>query len=334
MAFGSSNPSTSLEEVLNVTTEAQIASYYLGIKSIPARINSPLRRDNHPSMGIYSPNGVEVNYIDFANKEGGRIFKLLALMWGCSLNETYFKILQDFTKCSTNTECSIKMNTINVDYKKNPCGNYSGIILQCKIREFKDYDIKYWNSYGISLEWLKFANVYPISHKIIIKNNQIYVFGSDRYAYVFVENKENKTTLKIYQPFNKSGYKWSNSHDKSVISLWTKLPNKGDKVTICSSVKDALCLWANTGIPAIAIQGEGYPISTTAVNELKKRFNNVYIMLDNDEVGLKDAEKLSESTGFTNLVLPQFDGGKDISDLYKVKGKHYFLETIKTLYEL
>lgn len=54
--------------------------------------------------------------------------------------------------------------------------------------------------------------------------------------------------------------------------------------------------------------------------------------MDNDEYGRKDAKKLTELTGFTNIELPQFEGGKDISDLYKVKGKEQFLKTIKTLF--
>lgn len=81
-------------------------------------------------------------------------------------------------------------------------------------------------------------------------------------------------------------------------------------------MKDALCLWANTGIPAIAIQGEGYTMSDTAISELKRRYKEIYILLDNDEAGLEDARKLSESTGFTNLVLPNYRY-KDVSDLYK-----------------
>ena len=85
-------------------------------------------------------------------------------------------------------------------------------------------------------------------------------------------------------------------------------------------MKDALCLWANAGVPSIAIQGEGYGISETAISELKRRYKSVYILLDNDEAGLIDGAKLSESTGFTNLVLPKFTGGKDISDLYKYLG--------------
>ena len=73
-------------------------------------------------------------------------------------------------------------------------------------------------------------------------------------------------------------------------------------------------------------------MSNTAINELKRRFNKVYICLDNDIPGLKDAKKLAEETGFINVVLPPFDGGKDISDLYKVKGKEDFLRIILPLF--
>jgi DNA primase len=107
---------------------------------------------------------------------------------------------------------------------------------------------------------------------------------------------------------------------------------EGDKICICSSLKDALCLWSNTGIPALAIQGEGYPISESAVNELRRRYKEIYILLDNDTAGLKDGVSLASSTGFINLILPQFEGGKDVSDLYKVKGRDTFLKTILPLF--
>ena len=74
-------------------------------------------------------------------------------------------------------------------------------------------------------------------------------------------------------------------------------------------------------------------MSNTAINELKRRFNKVYILLDNDAAGLKDGVSLAEATGFINVVLPQFEGGKDISDLYKVKGKDDFLKIILPLFK-
>ena len=326
--ISSGKSSFTLDDVLRVASEAQIVSYYLGIQKVPCIINSPLRQDRHPSFGLYSPNGTEINYIDFSTRDRGTIFTLLKNMWNLDYPEVFKRICQDFSKFNSKATV-IKSSKCDVTSQ----GSSSNIDMKCKVREWKDYDLEYWASYGITLPWLKYANVYPISHKIIVKDGKEFVFGADKYAYAYVEFKEGKTTLKIYQPFNKRGFKWANKHDRSVISLWTKVPKTGDKIVVCSSLKDALCLWANTSIPAIAIQGEGYGISNTAINELKRRYKEVYILLDNDEAGLRDGEKLSASTGFINLVLPNINGAKDVSDLYKsLENKKRFKNIILNLF--
>lgn len=328
MAISKGKSSVSLDDILSKVTEADILSYYLGVTEVPTIINSPLRQDRRPSFGLYSSDGVRIFYTDLATKDSGGLFDLLGKMWNCSFKEVLTRVNEDISKfCGgasihSYTPCTVRStNSYNKDTD-----------LQCKVRDWRSYDIEYWASYGITLEWLKYAEVYPISHKIVIKDGHRYVFGADKYAYAYVEHKEGKVTLKIYQPKNTKGYKWSNKHDKSVVSLWTKIPEYGDKVCICSSLKDALCLWSNLGIPALSIQGEGYNMSNTAVNELKRRYKEIYILLDNDEAGLKDGLSLSESTGFINLVLPKFKEGKDISDAYKVLGKERWLKLIKPLF--
>lgn len=313
MAFASGEYSITLEDILARITEFDILYYYFNISELPTIIHSPLRQDNRPSFGLYTSDGKRVHYTDFATKDKGGLFDLLMKYWG----ENYKEMLNHLWKDLPNfSNANVQFNSIK---SKNTYQSLKSrnIDLQCKVREWRNYDIEYWASYGISLEWLKYADIYPISHKIVIRDSHRYVFGADKYAYAYVERKEGKITLKIYQPFNKGGYKWSNRHDRSVISLWTKVPEYGDKICICSSMKDALCLWSNTGIPALAIQGEGYGMSNTAISELKRRYSYIYILLDNDEAGIIDGRKLSESTGFTNIVLPRVNDAKDISDLYK-----------------
>lgn len=329
--ISSGKPSVSLEDIYKVTTEAEIVHYYLGITSIPCKINSPLRLDRSPSFGLFSPNGSRITWIDFSTGERGGIFDLLSRMWNTDFKDTLARIYNDFSEFNGSTKIE---STVGITTTPHVNIGSNDTIMECKVREWRKHDIEYWKSYGVSLEWLKYANVYPISHKIIIKKGQRYVFGADKYAYAFAEFKEGKTTLKIYQPYNKQGFKWANKHDRSVISLWTKVPSTGDKVCICSSLKDALCLWSNTGIPALAIQGEGYAISDTAISELKRRFQNIYILLDNDEAGLKDAKLLASKTGFTNIVLPNINGAKDISDLYlSLQNKEKFQEIITGLFK-
>lgn len=313
MAISVGTKSVPLGDVLSKTTELDILNYYFHVNKLPVVIHSPLRHDAKPSFGLYTLNGSKVYYVDLSTRDRGGLFDLLMKYWGESYSSVLNRVWEDLPNIQS---ANVRVNQVNSE--RTICNfKQRDIDLQCKVREWRDYDLEYWKSYGISLEWLKYADIYPISHKIVVKNGNRYVFGADKYAYAYVERKEGKVTLKIYQPFNKNGYKWSNRHDRSVISLWTKVPEYGDRICICSSMKDALCLWANTGIPAIAIQGEGYGMSNTAISALKRRYKHIYILLDNDEAGLKDGEKLSESTGFTNLVLPPFEGGKDISDLFK-----------------
>lgn len=327
--FSTGKDSVSFEEIKSKVSDAQLASFYLGINEIPCIISSPLRRDRRPSFGLYSNDGKRIYWTDLATKERGGMYDLLSQMWHCSYRDVLTRIQQDMTKFINGAKVNDYVPCVVRDINTHR----SDSDLQCKVREWRQYDIDYWASYGVPLEWLKYAEVYPISHKIVVSGKQTYVYGADRLAYAFVERKEGKVTLKIYQPYNKAGYKWANKHDRSVISLWTKIPERGDRVVICSSLKDALCLWANTGIPAVAIQGEGYGMSDTAVSELKRRFANVYILFDNDEAGLIDGRKLAEQTGFTNVTLPQFEGGKDVSDLFKSVGKDRFSSILINLFE-
>lgn len=321
------NPSDSesVADVMKRVSHIELLSHYMGIDSLPVLINSPLRDDDkHPSFFIYSPDGNKVLYKDYATGDNGDIYSLLKSVKHKTFAELIRTIASEksFVKTSYTNRGSqgrkkIFRNTTNV---------------QVKIREWKQHDIEYWQSYGISVKWLKYAEVYPISHKIIYKGNQRYVFPAAKYAYVFVEHKENNVSLKIYQPFNKT-FKWVTSNNGSVVGLWTKIPKIGEKICICSSLKDALCLWANIGIPSIYVQSETTGLSNTAQEVLKHRFKHIYICFDNDEAGLVDGKNLSEKTGFKNVILPFFKGGKDISDAYKLFGKEWLLENVKCLFE-
>lgn len=327
MAINIGKPSTDLENIYSKVSDLDILHHYFGITHVPCMINSPLRRDNNPSLSFYSKDGIEVLWTDFSTKEGGDVIHLMSKYWGESHIDTVRHLWEDLPKI-TNISGYTQLSKKRYIVKK------TNVILKCKVREWKDYDLEFWNSFGISKKWLEYADVYPISHKIIIKNDEKFVFSADKYAYAYVEFKDKKTTLKIYQPFNTKGFKWSNNHDRSVISLWTKVPANGLMICICASLKDALCLWANTGIPSIAVQGEGYSMSDTAIEELKRRFKHVYILFDNDEAGIVDGIKLAEQTGFTNIVLPRINEAKDISDLYKsLENKEQFKEIMLNLFK-
>ena len=310
-------------------SQGDILAHYFHITSLPVLINSPLRRDNHPSFSIYSPDGEKVKYIDYATGERGDVYNLMQKYFNLSFSEVIRMIAK---------EKDLKHPNVNSDFIATPSlgkkfNTRTSSDIRVKIRDWQQHDIDYWQSYGVSLSWLKYAEVYPISHKIVYKNDERYVFPAAKYAYCFVERKEEKVTLKVYQPFSKR-YKWSNKNDGSVVGLWTKIPQKGDKLVICSSLKDALCLWSNVLIPCLYVQSETTGMSETAQNVLKSRYKHIYVCFDNDAPGIRDAENFSSQTGFKNVVLPAFEGGKDISDFYKTVGKEEFIKTLKPLFNL
>lgn len=318
-------PNIAIEDLYAKYTDSQILSTFLGINKIPCLIPSPLRQDFKHSFGFFTHDGLKVFYKDFATNEKGSVIDLFRRLWNLNTEDTIYKIYNGCKDTFGVITKSLPRQTKILTKKDTD--------LKVITREWESHDIQYWEEFGISVEWLTFAEVYPVKQKIIEKGSKQFVFGVDKHAYAFIEHKDGKTTIKLYQPFNTKGYKWTSKHDGSVISLWTKIPKKGKNVCICSSLKDALCLWANTKMPSIALQGEGYTMSDSAINSLKERFENIYILFDSDAPGLKDAEILAQSTGFIK-VLSDFGEQKDISDFYKaLEDKSLFKKHIKNLFK-
>lgn len=320
-----SNPSISLDDIYNRVTEETLLSYYFNITKLPCVINSPLREDRNPSFAIFYRKNLSVGFYDFATKESGGIFDLLSKYFNLNFNQTLLKIYKDLDKISIPITTSIK-NTHN----KN---TFHNVEIGVRVRSLQQHDIDYWGSYGISKEWLNFGRIYPISDIIITKNNNTFSIIADKYAYVYVEFKDGKQSLKIYQPFSKD-YKWINNHDHSVWDLWQQLPKTNDKLIITSSRKDALCLWANLNIPACCLQAEGNIPKPHVIQQLIDRFKNIFVFYDNDKnkiqnTGQINAKKLADTYKLKNIKIEDEYDCKDPSDLYKKYGKQKFIEILK-----
>ena len=330
MAVSIGFTTVSLQEILSKVSQLDIAGFYFGITHIPCLINAPYRSDKKPSLSLFAGTDNQVLFKDFATNEVGDIFTLLKKTWNISFRGVLGRIARDLPRFK---EDSVKSRKPRI--YSTTLGHDSSITLKCKIREWRDYDLEYWESYGISLPWLKFGEVYPISQIIYIKEDSTKVIPAEKLAYAYVERKDNKTTLKIYQPLSTS-FKWMNKHDSSVWDLWTKIPGKGECLIITSSRKDALCIWENTGIPSISLQGEGYIPKEHVVNQLKERFNHIFILYDNDfssEVnhGRLFGEQLADRFGLIQIEIPEKYKSKDTSDLAKNYGRETVNKVILSL---
>ena len=321
-------PLLPLDEVRTHISDFEILRYYLGVTSVPTVINNPTRKDERPSLGIYTSNGQTVAVRDIATGYSNSLVGFLAELWHTNLEATLAKIITEIPLIS-------KGNNSELTISKSGRHSGSKAKIQVKIREWKKYDLEYWDSYGISLPWLKFGKVFPISHIFIEKEPNKYVIPAEKYAYVYIEQKDNITSIKIYQPFSKDN-KWYNNHSSSVWDLWSQLPMNGDNLIITSSRKDALCIWENTGIPSCSLQAESYWPKPHVVDELKNRFHKIFILYDNDfnkEVnhGRLYGSAMAKQFGLTQIEIPIELKSKDSSDLCKMHGREILHQTILKL---
>ena len=329
-----------LKDILDKVTEEQILYYYLNTTLNTKVIKSPFREDKNPSLGLTKYNGMIV-FKDFATGENGTLYTLLAKIYNISFDEMLLKIYSEINKiqCSNITGLD-KSTSVKRSIKSKPSHVIQNMAVS--LRKWEKHDIEYWESYGISLQYLKLSNTFPLMTLHITKDKQTYHIPADKYAYVFFEYKDGVESFKIYQPFN-DVYKWINKHNNSVWDLWDKLPPKGKYLIITSSRKDALCIWENTSIPSISLQSEQYLPKKHVVEILKNRFEYVFVLYDNDftkeeNIGDIAATKLSETFGLKKLTVPSHYGVKDTSDLCKKYGrqevKKFIIKLIKqNIYE-
>lgn len=303
----------------------EVLSLYLPeVHEIPCVISSPFRKDERPSFGIfYGSNRGKILWKDYATGEHGDMADLVARLCSVELKDVpeYLKSVSGAAVC-TERKVHIQESRTSV---------------RTRMREWRPYDFRYWQSYGVPEKWVRHAGIYPVSHIFIVSGNGfVNTIKADMYAYTFVERKDGILTEKVYQPYNRQGFKWRSGNNLSVIDLWTKLPRKGDRLIITSSRKDALCIWANTGIPSISPQSESTGIKPQVIKELRERFMDIYIMYDNDlegseNWGRKDAEKLHMEYGLPSIYVPDMYRCKDPSDLYHKYGKETFIKVMHDL---
>lgn len=307
--------SKSWEQILSEQGEINILGKYLPeINKLPCLIQCPYRIDKKPSLGLQFYQG-RVVYKDFATGEKGGLLSLIKKITGKEIND----ICKDLDNTCTNIV--VNNNTFNSQIQTK---KVSKNVIRIRRRSINNDDISYWQSYGVNADVLENYGVYPIDYYWINRHR----FKSDKLAYAYRIIRDKQVYYKIYQPYSK--YKWSNNYPKDTVSLECYISNTNKPIILCSSVKDALCLKHNIkGLDVCALQGEGYNIPQSFLDKYKNR--KIFILFDNDKAGINYSIKLSKSTQIPNIIIPEFEGGKDISDYFKCFGKDKFQTTFNQL---
>lgn len=322
-------------EICSRVPENLVLGYYFPSTGgrVPSSIRSPLREDRKPSFSFYVGGNGRIMYKDFANGDGGSLQWLLSRIWACQPSEVAPRIYSD-------TGGKFDGHNDGTDTLGGTLKGKRHVIIRSRMRKWEQYDIDYWESYGVPPEWLGFGRIYPIDYVIQeYPDGRVTQWRADKLAYTFVETKDGVMTQKIYQP--KSPWrKWISGAGAGIWDLWHQVMSARNKkrLIITSSRKDALCIWANTGIPACNMQGEGYMPSQEAIDALKSNFREIYVLYDNDYMrlsnpGRENGIKVAKAFGVPRIEIPEVYKSKDSSDLYMNHGKTVMRRIVLTLVE-
>lgn len=319
-----------LKEILKITTEYDIYSFYIGNQfKIGKVMSSPLRNDIHPSFGIYKSSiGSNLMWKDQATGKSGNVIMFVSEKFNITYEDALRKIMSDVENNLIATTKEGKY--IEESYKKIKT------IISVQKKNFTENDDEYWEQYFITRELLKKHEVYPILTFWVndIPSNLFYSKEQPLYAYQVFDK------FQIYSPYaKKKSNKFRNSTTIFDIHGLEQLPKYGKLLIITKSKKDVMVL-DRLGYNSIAPCGENTPIPDVIIEDLKKRFTKIVIFYDNDEAGIKGAEKLAKEHSLDWIYIPlkhnltvQMFKIKDISDFIKhhkiTRTKEFLKEILK-----
>lgn len=283
------------EYVLKKYGEYSIFKHYISnFNTLDKLFISELRADKNPSCVISEYNG-RLHYYDFGTGDRLDVFSYLQKRFNISYKEVLYKIEKDFS--------------FGIQYKTIPIYKVSkeqSSIIAISVRKWNKDDKSYWyDKYGLDFETLNRYRVYPIDHYSINNCN----FKADKlsYAYYFGVFKDIHR-YKIYQP-NNDRFKWISNTTSEVIQGFEQLV-ENDLLILTSSLKDVMVL-NEAGYNACALQAESTIFTKQHLQKLidKTKAKNIVSIYDNDEAGIKYAQKLKNEYGIHSIFMPE--GSKD-----------------------
>jgi len=201
-------------------------------------------------------------------------------------------------KESTYKKCQVKAEEMEKESKQ----------IFYSLKDWDEDSLAYWANYSISRSTLEYFNVFNVD-KVWDTEKVMWVTTKAQPTFLFKFDEG----FKLYSPFSK--LKWYSKVSHKVLNGWDQLPTAGETLLITSSLKDVMVLY-ELGLTAIAPQGETVDIDYEIIKEIKDRFDDVYVFMDNDGAGLKANARLGKAIGCTSFTTPDYLlPNKDISDV-------------------
>lgn len=308
------------DNILSRTTEYDVYSYYIGSNiQVGTKFNSPLRKDDNPSFGLFIANKTgRLLFKDMGTGHIGNCFKFVQILYSL---KSYREALERVNNDLNIGLLSRSKKGLDVKTKYKPTRTN----IHIKRKNISNRDLEYWQQFGITKKTLNKFNVHPI-HKFWINDNVsnlIYSNKSPMYAYK-IYNK-----FKIYRPYD-SENKWASNTNRYDLQGMEQLPKKGDLLIITKSLKDIMCLY-ELGYNAVAPSSESSVIPENIISNFKNRFNKIILFYDNDTTGILGMIKNKKRYNLRSIFIPIYYNIKDISDFVRYNNITKAYKLIKKL---
>lgn len=290
-------------------------AYITNFKELGVKFRSELRYDKNPTCMI-NKYGDKLLYRDFSTNDKLDCFGYIMQKYTVTFPQCLEMINQDFklkliSKTKINyTPKEVIITDFNInEVKKTPT------IIEVQLRDWNLNDKKFWkDKYNITIAELKNFRVFPLLGFWI--NDRYFRSDMCSYGYYMDVLEDGRLGWKIYQP-NSVHLKWITNCPETVFQGYNQLPLFGNTLIITKSLKDVIVL-SKVGYYATAPQGETIVITKDFMNLLKRRFNRIVLLYDNDVPGIKATKIILDQHNIPHLYMP--GDTKDVSDFVEKYG--------------
>lgn len=305
------------ELILSRVSEEQLMEHYLGVPVTKGLFKSPLRQDRHPTCAFYRNKRGDLIMKDFGSNFCGNFISVVIEKFNCSYSKALRIIANDFGIIK---DPNIVINKPKLEYTGNKLQETKQAIIQVEIRDFQQYELDWWASYGITESTLKKFNVFSCKN-IFLNGNIFYMEKKNQHVYGYYFGiKNGLERWKCYWPYRKTVRFIGNTGSKHLQGA-AQLPKEGGEyLCITKSLKDVLVFY-ELGIPAIAPNSENLFITDIQYEKLKAKFKNILLVYDNDLPGISNMCRIHHIHPELKIAyIPKSLGVKDISEHSKKYG--------------
>lgn len=310
--------------ILSKVSEEQILSFY-GVPLQKGLFCSKLRKDAKPTVSVFRNKKGRLVIHDFGDGSYYDCFGYVQALFQVSYYTALRIIANDFGIISKQ---KLTKHKPKIEYNGEKVEERQTASINVEIRDFNQFDLDWWGSYGITANTLKKFKVFACK-TVWLNENIFYIDNEKQKAYGYFGGiKEGIELWRIYRPSLRK-FKFVSNWKSNLIQGAHMLPKTGDYIVITKSLKDVMVLY-EYGIPAIAPCSENEFLSDAQYDKIRSRFKHVLLLWDNDLPGISAANKIRKThSDIEVLFLPIKGSDKDLSDFRKAHGTKKTLELIE-----